>query len=118
MRRSFELKERDDTVITVEAALDVQRLPRAPFFKFRIAGPILGRRTQGSALDFTGAQTAQVAQDQLDRPADRSVSTVAMAEHVYSHIHTDPLANRAVYYDQRRWPVGRNQRVRIELLRA
>ena len=55
----------------------------------------LARVAVRGAVDAARPPAADVADDELQRPADREVGSVALAEHVHAAVHPDRLADRA-----------------------
>ena len=77
----------------------------------RTPAPDLARRTERRTVDPVpaGPAPADVADHQLQRPADRRVGPVALAEHVVARVHADAGGQRAVHDDQRAREVRRAQ---------
>src|SRR5258708_1258012 len=106
-RPAFEAEAGDDALVRVEAALDVEWLPRAFLLELGETAGELAGRAERRALDFAWTAAADVAHDQLDRAPDRRVGAIPLAEHVDTHVHADFVANRSVDDQDRRRAIGR-----------
>src|SRR6266851_3772736 len=72
-RSALEAEAGNDALFLLEAALHVQRLPRAALLELGEAAGVLARRPECGALDLARTAAADVAHDQLDRTPDRRV---------------------------------------------
>ena len=103
----------------VEAALDVQRLPRRAFLVLGEAERHLAGVALRGAIDAAGPAAADVADDELQRAPDRGVRPVALAEDVDAGVHADLPADRPVDDEHRTHRHRRReQTVDVELVRA
>src|ERR1700689_45158 len=106
-RAGLEPEHGHDIFILAEAALDVQRRPRAALLPFGEAGRELARRAEGRALDLAGPRAADVAQHEFQRASNGCVRARAVAERHHAHVHVEAMANRTVDHDNRRRAPGR-----------
>ena len=105
--------------VTGDAAVGGQRGERAALLALGEAEGELAGVAQRRAVDPAGAATADVADDELHRPADGGVGAVALPEGVDAAVHADPAGDRAVDDDHRAGEVRRRQEaVQGELLGA
>ena len=71
-------------------------VPRRAFLVLGEAEADLAGVAVGGPVDATGTAAADVADDELQGPADGGVGPVALAEHVHAAVHADGPADRAV----------------------
>ena len=105
--RRLAAKHRHRALLTREAALNMQRIPRALFFILGNAVGVFARMAERGLVGHTRNRAANVGKNQLDGAADRGVGAIALAEHVGAAVHAEREAGRAVYHHQRRRQVGR-----------
>ncbi len=117
--RSLAREQRDGARSRVEAALDVQRLPRRTLLVLREAERQLPRVALRGAIDAAGATAADVADHELQRAPDRAVGAVALPEHVHSRVHPDARPHGTVHDHHRPDRHRRGQQtVDVELVGA
>ena len=118
-RSRLEPEHRHHVFILVEAALDVQRLPRTALLPFGEAGRELAWCAERRSLDIARPRAADVAQHQFQRAPDRRVRARAVAERHHAHVHLEAMPNRTVHHDHRRRAPGRgHDAVDVELVGA
>ena len=78
-----------------DAAVGGQRRARAALLALGEAERELARVAQRRPVDLARAAAADVADDELQRPADRGVGAVALAERVDAAVHADPARRPA-----------------------
>ena len=105
--RRLAAEHRDRALLTLEAALDMQRIPGALLLVLGDAVGVLAGMPERCLVGHAGNRLADVGEDQLDRAADGGVGAVALAEHVRAAVHAKGQARRAVHHQQRRRQMGR-----------
>ena len=85
-----------------EAARHRERLPFVVRLVLREAERVLARRPEGGSVDLAGPAAADVAHDEVERPADGGVGSVPLPEDVESRVHPDAAGDGAVDDDERR----------------
>ena len=79
--------------------LGVERSEGRALFVFREAEADLTGIAEGRAVDLPGTSAADVANHELERPADRAVRAVALTEDVLARVHPDRVPDRPVHDD-------------------
>src|SRR5262249_43741565 len=83
----------------LDAPLCRQRIPARAFFALGKAIGVFAGVAERRAVDLLRAPAADVADDELQRPADGAVGTVALPQHIALGVHADAAADRSVHHD-------------------
>ena len=99
-QRRVAADDRHHRLARLEAALDVQRFPRADFLVFGDAKADLAHLAESGPVQRAWHRSASQADQQPERPADRQVCPVPWAERAHAAVHPSDVPDGSVNHDE------------------